>query len=264
MRSSSATTTLTRPRGRSEPLDGLDCSSRPRARSAVAGGASRRVVGQRRRCPARLSTRTGAAIRSPGGSWSGWPGERRWPTRRRLAQSWGRGRWSCAARRRSGPPRGNGIVRSARGYDGADMPAARSPSPLSGRRAEAARNDEKILAAAREVFITDPTAPITAVAKRAGVGISALYSRYGSKDELLRTLCHDGLAVFVAETEAALADERPDWEAFSDYMARLVDADTSSMTLALAGTFTPTEEMFALAERANTLLVTFFERVRHV
>jgi AcrR family transcriptional regulator len=144
------------------------------------------------------------------------------------------------------------------------MPTARSPSPLSGRRAEAARNDEKILAAAREVFITDPTAPITAVAKRAGVGISALYSRYGSKDELLRTLCHDGLAVFVAETEAALADERPAWEAFSDYMARLVDADTSSMTLALAGTFTPTEDMFALAEHANTLLVTFFERVRHV
>ena len=130
------------------------------------------------------------------------------------------------------------------------MPAARTPSPLSGRRAEAARNDAKILEAAREVFIADPTAPITAVAKQAGVGISALYSRYGSKEELLRTLCHDGLAVFVAETEAALADEREDWEAFADYMRRLVDADTSSMTLALAGTFTPTEEMFC-ARRAG-------------
>ena len=145
----------------------------------------------------------------------------------------------------------------------ATMPAARQPSPLSGRRAEAARNDEKILAAAREVFIADPTAPITAVAKHAGVGISALYSRYGSKEELLRTLCHNGLAVFVAETEAALADQRGDWDAFTHFMQRLVDADTSSMTLALAGTFTPTEEMFALAERANALLVTFFERVRH-
>jgi len=143
------------------------------------------------------------------------------------------------------------------------MPAARHPSPLSGRRAEAARNDEKILAAARDIFIADPTAPITAVAKHAGVGISALYSRYGSKDELLRTLCQDGLAVFVAETEAALSDPGDDWAAFADYMGRLVDADTSSMTLALAGTFTPTPEMFALAERANTLLVTFFERVRH-
>jgi AcrR family transcriptional regulator len=142
------------------------------------------------------------------------------------------------------------------------MPAARTPSPLSGRRAEAARNDARILDAAREVFIADPTAPITAVAKRAGVGISALYSRYGSKEELLRTLCHDGLAVFVAETEMALEDEREDWTAFADYMRRLVDADTSSMTLALAGTFTPTDEMFALAERANRLLGAFFDRVR--
>ena len=113
------------------------------------------------------------------------------------------------------------------------------------------------------MFIADSTAPITAVAKHAEVGISALYSRYGSKEELLRTLCHDGLAVFVAETEAALANPRDDSEAFAEYMGRLVDADTSSMTLALAGTFTPTEEMFALAERANALLATFFERIRH-
>jgi len=45
-------------------------------------------------------------------------------------------------------------------------------------------------------------------------------------------------------------------------MQRLVAADTSSMTLALAGTFTPTPDMFALAERSNQLLNEFFERVR--
>ena len=142
--------------------------------------------------------------------------------------------------------------------------AASPPSspPLSGRRAQAARNDERILESAKAVFLADPDAPITAVAKHAGVGISALYTRYGSKEELLRKLCHDGLALFVAETEAALADDRDPWSSFSDYMRRLVDADTSSMTLALAGTFTPTAEMFALAERANQLLQTFFDRVR--
>src|SRR5512135_1181302 len=107
------------------------------------------------------------------------------------------------------------------------------PARLSGRRAQAARNDQLILDSARAVFIADPDAPITAVAKHAGVGISALYSRYGSKEELLRKLCHDGLQLFVDETEAALADERDDWTAFADYMRRLVQADTSSMTLAL-------------------------------
>jgi AcrR family transcriptional regulator len=57
--------------------------------------------------------------------------------------------------------------------------------PLRGRRAEAARNDQRILDAAREVFVADPGAPIAAVAKRAGVGIGALYRRYASKEELL-------------------------------------------------------------------------------
>jgi AcrR family transcriptional regulator len=131
---------------------------------------------------------------------------------------------------------------------------------MSGRRAEAARNDELILAAARAVFIADPGAPITAVAKRAGVGISALYSRYGSKEELLRTLCHEGLKTFVEETEAALADDRDAWPVFESYMRRLVAADASSLTLALAGSFTPTDEMTALAERANGLSAELFKR----
>jgi AcrR family transcriptional regulator len=131
---------------------------------------------------------------------------------------------------------------------------------LSGRRAQAARNDELIMDAARAVFVADPSAPITAVAKYAGVGISALYSRFASKEELLRTLCHDGLKVFVAETEAAFADDRAPWEVFADYLRRLVDADTSSLTAALAGSFTPTPEMNELAQRANELGAELFTR----
>jgi AcrR family transcriptional regulator len=136
-----------------------------------------------------------------------------------------------------------------------------TPPRLSGRRAQAARNDQLILDAARAVFIADPGAPITAVAKHAGVGISALYSRYASKEELLRTLCTDGLRVFVAETEAALADDRDHWTVLTSYMRRLADADTSSLTAALAGTFTPTEDMFALAARSGQLLSELVERV---
>jgi len=139
-----------------------------------------------------------------------------------------------------------------------------TPERLSGRRAQAARNDQLILDSARAVFIADPGAPITAVAKHAGVGISALYSRYGSKEELLRKLCSDGLETFVAETEAALADDRDHWTVLASYLRRLVDADTSSMTVALAGTFTPTEEMFALAARGGQLLSELVGRVSDV
>jgi AcrR family transcriptional regulator len=137
-------------------------------------------------------------------------------------------------------------------------------APLSGRRAQAARNDQIILDSARAVFLADPGAPITAVAKHAGVGISALYTRYGSKEELLRKLCTDGLRTFVAETEAALADDRDHWSAFASYMRRVVDADTNSLTLALAGTFTPTPDMFELAERSNKLQAAFFDKIKGV
>jgi hypothetical protein len=44
---------------------------------------------------------------------------------------------------------------------------------LSGRRAEAARNDGSILEAAREVFVADPKAPISAVSERASVPCTA-------------------------------------------------------------------------------------------
>src|SRR4029079_6313948 len=58
--------------------------------------------------------------------------------------------------------------------------------PMSGRQAEAARNDQRILESARAVFVADPGAPITAVAKHAGVGISALYPSHGRTGELPR------------------------------------------------------------------------------
>ena len=134
--------------------------------------------------------------------------------------------------------------------------------PPSGRRAQAARNDERILAAARAVFVADPDAPISEVATRAGVGISALYRRYASKEELLRQLCADGLRRYVAAVEAALADEGDPWAAFAGFMGRVVDEDTHSLTLRLAGTFTPTEDLYRESERAHELNVQLFERTR--
>jgi AcrR family transcriptional regulator len=134
--------------------------------------------------------------------------------------------------------------------------------PLSGRRAEAARNDERILEAARDVFVADPGAPIAAVAERAGVGISALYRRYASKEDLLRTLCGDGLRRYIAAVEAALADSGDPWEAFAAFMRRGVDEGSNSLTLALAGTFTPTEELYRDAALAQELNQRLFERTR--
>jgi AcrR family transcriptional regulator len=135
------------------------------------------------------------------------------------------------------------------------------PNPTGGRRQQAMRNDETILAAAREVFLADPKAPVAAVAERAGVGISALYRRYASKEVLLRTLCHDGLRRFIAEADRA-AEEKDGWTAFAAFMAGVVDADVHSLTVHLAGTFTPTEEMGADAVTASERATALFERAR--
>jgi AcrR family transcriptional regulator len=137
-----------------------------------------------------------------------------------------------------------------------------SSPPLSGRRAQAARNDRRILEAAREVFVADPAAPISAVAERAGVGISALYRRYESKEQLLRKLSADGLERYIAAAEAALADHGDPWSVFAEFMRRIVDADTHSLTLRLAGTFKPTEELYRRAERAQQLNVQLLERAQ--
>jgi AcrR family transcriptional regulator len=134
--------------------------------------------------------------------------------------------------------------------------------PLSGRRAQAARNDQLILEAARQVFVADPAAPIGAVADRAGVGMSALYRRYPSKQRLLARLAGDGLARYLTEAEAALADHGDPWAAFAGFMGRLVDADTHAVVLRLAGTFTPTEDLYDDAERAQRLTLRLLERAK--
>ena len=134
--------------------------------------------------------------------------------------------------------------------------------PLSGRRAQAARNDHTILDAARQVFLTDPAAPIAAVAQRAGVGMSALYRRYPSKHALLAHLAGDGLRRYRTEAEAALADTGDPWAAFTGFMAHIVDADTHSLTLRLAGTFTPTNDLYHDAERAHQLTQRLLERTQ--
>lgn len=139
------------------------------------------------------------------------------------------------------------------------MDATTAP-PLSGRRAQAARNDDLILAAARAVFVADPDAPIAAVAERAGVGIAALYRRYAGKEDLLRRLAGDGLRRYIAEVEAALADDGDVWVAFAGFMGRVVEADTHSLTLRLAGTFTPTAELYRDGERAHALTARLVER----
>ena len=97
--------------------------------------------------------------------------------------------------------------------------------PLSGRRAEARRNNERILAAAREVLIEQGyDASMASIAERAGVGIGALYRRYPSKDELIVQMSIAGMDWITERATTAIESDADPWAAFSDFVADCVDA----------------------------------------
>lgn len=107
----------------------------------------------------------------------------------------------------------------------------------------------------------DPTAPITAVAKAAGLGISALYSRYPSKDALLRAISNDGLDDYIKAARQALALDDP-LRAFEGFLNAVVRADTHSLTQRLAGTFEATSALQERAEAGRKLASTILERAQ--
>ena len=139
---------------------------------------------------------------------------------------------------------------------------AARPARPRGRQAQAARNDELILQAAREVFLADPEAPVSAVAARAGVGIGALYHRYASKEDLLRTLCLNGQQIYLAEVRRALSSGDDPWQAYTGFLRAIVAANTHGLTVRLAGTFEPTAEQMTLAGQMQTLGTELFERAQ--
>jgi AcrR family transcriptional regulator len=124
---------------------------------------------------------------------------------------------------------------------------------VSGRRAEAAQNNARILDAARAVFLRDRSAPIADVARRAGVGISALYRRYPSKEDLLRELARDGLTRYIGDLRAALEHSGDAWETYAACLHRIVDGESQALAQRVAGTFRPTESLGALAGEASEL-----------
>src|SRR5829696_8834958 len=88
-------------------------------------------------------------------------------------------------------------------------------------RADAERNRERILAAARNVFAERGLdAPFEAIAQRAGVGQATLYRRFPRREDLIVACFAPKLAEYAAEVEEAL--RAPDaWAGFCAYVERI-------------------------------------------
>jgi AcrR family transcriptional regulator len=87
------------------------------------------------------------------------------------------------------------------------MPANQFPAPA--RRADAERNRDKILAAARTAF-ADPDAEVSMaeISRRAGVGMATLYRNFPGRQELLEALYTDEVDA-VREAAETIGGETP-------------------------------------------------------
>ena len=73
------------------------------------------------------------------------------------------------------------------------------------QRADARRNRERILVAARELFAQeDPEVQIDDVARRAGVGVGTVYRHFPDKEALMGELVRERFALFNERLRAAL------------------------------------------------------------
>jgi AcrR family transcriptional regulator len=86
------------------------------------------------------------------------------------------------------------------------------------QRADARRNHERVLAAARECMARDGLdAQMDDIARTAGVGVGTVYRHFPTKDELVRGLAADRFGRLAELATEALGAERP-WEGFCGFV----------------------------------------------
>ena len=109
------------------------------------------------------------------------------------------------------------------------------------KRADARRNYDQLIAAAREAFTErDQSASLEDIARRAGVGIGTLYRHFPTRAALIE-------AVYVEEVEALARsaedmDGRDPWDALTGWLHGFVGYIATKQALA--------DELFAIADQS--------------
>src|SRR5712691_799585 len=125
-----------------------------------------------------------------------------------------------------------------------------SESRRRGLRADARRNLEHVLAAAREVFVEQGAdAPLDEIARRAGVGIATLYRRFPDREALVRAVALDVLARTAHEARSAEAEEADPFDGLARYMHRALDLRISAVMPALLGRISFEDEELRVARQ---------------
>jgi AcrR family transcriptional regulator len=107
-------------------------------------------------------------------------------------------------------------------------------------RADARRNRERIIQAAREAFAEDGAdTQMDDVARRAGVGVGTLYRHFATKDLLVGELVRVKLSDFAAIVRARLEQGGDPWETFKGAVldqANVMASDAVHQSMVFAST----------------------------
>jgi AcrR family transcriptional regulator len=111
-------------------------------------------------------------------------------------------------------------------------------------RADARRNRDQILLAAREVFIDrGPDAALDEIARRAGVGNATLYRRFPDRQSLLRAVVLDVFREVAQQARRAVSEEAEPFLALARYMHQALDARIGAVMPALIGLIEADDEI---------------------
>jgi AcrR family transcriptional regulator len=112
-----------------------------------------------------------------------------------------------------------------------ERPLPERPLPERPLRADAARNREKILRAAREAFAESGYGvPLDEIAVRAGVGPGTVYRHFPAKEALFEAVVTARVTDLVAEARAR-ADAADPGAAFFGYLARIAEESAAKRDL---------------------------------
>ncbi|WUH95914.1 TetR/AcrR family transcriptional regulator [Streptomyces sp. NBC_00433] len=131
-------------------------------------------------------------------------------------------------------------------------------------RADATRNRERIVAAAREALVElGPDVPLDEVARRAGVGNATLYRHFTDRAELIRQVTLSVMARTVKRAEDALAQEPDAFAALSRFVFEAADERIGALCPLLSDVFDRQDPAVASqVEQMQRSISTIMERAQ--
>jgi AcrR family transcriptional regulator len=132
-----------------------------------------------------------------------------------------------------------------------------SPNLAKPLRADAQRNRDRIVAAAREAFSElGLEAQMEDVARRAGVGVGTLYRHFPTKDALVRALVVEKMQTMTAEAPRFLElAEEDGWGAFAGFLRACAETHHHDRALAQVISTQPAESFIDAAMDSGLMKV---------